>query len=113
MKTVRALGLLIVSLSAATVLAAEAPTPNAAHAAIPGSDEAKRYDAEAAVFERKADAFAWQAKQYAAAGKPATTAQAKYYADVSDRYRAKAAKSRELAANARRSGTAVAATPRV
>jgi hypothetical protein len=112
MKNVLALGILIASGSAATGLAAEAPTPNAAHAAIPESAEARRYDEEAAALERKADAFAWSAKQYAWAGKPATNAQAKYYADVSDRYRAKAAHSRELAANARRAAAAVEGTPR-
>jgi hypothetical protein len=112
MNNVLALGILIAGGSAVTGLAAGAQTPDVAHAMAADSNEAMRYDAEAAQFERQADAFAFQAKRYALAGKPAATVQARQYADVSDRYRAKAAQSRELAANARRSGIAPAPTPR-
>jgi hypothetical protein len=58
------------------------------------TETAAQANAEAARFERKSDAYAMAAKQYLAAGKPITTAQARRYTYLSDMYRRLAARSR-------------------
>ena len=97
MKALLAVSTLIILVSAPCGSANAALAQDNAHVATLGSDEASRYEVEAAIFERKADRYAMAEKQYRAAGKPITTTEARRCADLSKLYRQRAARDRDLA----------------
>jgi hypothetical protein len=70
-------------------------------AATLANGEATRYEVEATLFERTANRYAMTAKRYRAAGKPITTAEARRCAALSDLYRQRATRDRDLAKRTR------------